>query len=178
MNNVEELIKLTMTSPEDVIESIQAADEAFDARCAIELGVAEMTVGHLSEEDLSGLKHRLEAMRPLIRENRFVDFERYLIANNDYHEYLVGLAKNETLLSAYRSLKIKGLMVRALGGTSKTSDRVIEDHIQLTDAFAAGDFEMAKTAIKDHTALAKHRVREAAADQGLIRYLARDQIAG
>ena len=45
MNNVEELIKLTITSPEDVIESIQAADEAFDARCAIELGVAEMTVG-------------------------------------------------------------------------------------------------------------------------------------
>ena len=104
-----------------------------------------------------------------------MDFERYLVANNDYHEYLVGLAKNGTLLSAYRSLKMKGLMVRALGGTSKTSDRVIEDHIRLTDAFATGDLEMAKTAIKNHAALAKHRAREAAEDQGLIQYLARDQ---
>jgi DNA-binding GntR family transcriptional regulator len=178
MSSGEETTRLTMTSPEDVVESLKVVDEAFDARCAIELGVVELVVGQVPREGVDGLRRRLEAMRPLIRDDRFVDFERYLVANDAYHEYLVGLAGNEALLRAYRSLKMKGLMARALGGSSGTSDKVIEDHVRLTEAIAGGDVETAKAVIRDHAELAKRRAREAAAAQGLSRYLKQDRPSG
>ena len=137
----------------------RATDEALDARCAIELGVAELTVGRVPREKLDGLRQRLEVMRPLIQENRFVDFERYLEANTDYHEYLIGLAKNKALLNAYRVLSMKSLIARALGHSKESNDKVIEDHVHLTEAYERGELPAAKTAIREYHALAKERAR-------------------
>lgn len=161
---IQEIARLTTTSPEDVTEEIRTIDEAFDARCAIELGVAEMTVGRVSEDDLAELHERLEIMKPLIAEDRFVDFGRYLEANNDYHECLVGLAKNDALLSAYKNLGMKTLMARALGVSERSSNRVIADHVRLTEAYERGDLEGATDAIRDHAELAKQRARLAAVE--------------
>lgn len=60
---------------------------------------------------------------------------------------------------------MKGLMIRALGGSSETNDEVIGDHVRLTEALAAGDVDAAKQAIKDHAERAKRRARDAALDQ-------------
>lgn len=160
-NVVQEITTLAMTSPEDVTETIKASNEAFDARCAMELGVADMVVGRLSEEKLAGLRERLEVMKPLISNDRFVHFEHYLEANNAYHEYLVGLTGNEALVNSYRALSMRGLMIRVLRSSEKTSDKVIEDHVRLTESFVRGDLETAKKIIRDHTELAKRRAREA-----------------
>lgn len=137
----------------------KASDEAFDARCAIELGVAELTVGQVSQQKLTGLRERLEVMEPLIAENRFVDFERYLEANTDYHEYLVSLADNGALFTSFRALSMKGLMARALGSSDESSDKVIEDHVRLTEAYEDGDLRAAQMAIREYTDLAKERAR-------------------
>src|SRR5207237_767491 len=89
-----------------VINPIDAkiSDDTFDARCAIELGVADLSVGRLSEHELAEFRKRMEATLPLVSGNHFVDFERYVEENTAFHEYLVGLAKSSTLLDAYRRL--------------------------------------------------------------------------
>lgn len=137
----------------------KASDDAFDARRVIELGVAEMTVGYLSAEELDGLRERLEIMKPLITDDRFVDFEDYLKANTEYHEYLIGLTGNEALLSSYRLLSLKGLMARAFGGSNESSDKVIEEHVRLTEAYEEENLQAAKTCIQEYADLAKQRAR-------------------
>lgn len=140
---------------------LKTVTEAFDARCTIELGVVDLTVGHVSQEEVTQLRRRLEAMKPWVAERRFVDFARFLEANTAYHEYLVGLAKNDALLASFRTLSMQGLITRALGGT--TSDElsydVIEDHVRLTEAFATGDVQAARAAIREHTEHAKRRAQ-------------------
>jgi N-ethylmaleimide reductase len=137
------------------------ADNAFDARCAIELGVAELTVGRVSREQLDGLRRRLEAMRPFIRDDRFVDFPRYLAANSDYHEFLVGLAGNHALLDAYRVLSTKALMARSVGQREESSNKAIEVQVRLTEAYETSNLATAKVAIREYAALAKERARSA-----------------
>ncbi|TMD93204.1 MAG: GntR family transcriptional regulator [Chloroflexi bacterium] len=55
----------------------KALQEAFEARCTIEIGVAEQTVGRISPDDLAELRRRMEVTLPMVVNHRFVDFERY-----------------------------------------------------------------------------------------------------
>src|SRR5207247_6920541 len=97
-----DLVKGYVITPIDV----KTSDDTFDARCAIELGAADLAIGHLSEDELAELRKRMEATLPLISGNRFVDFERDVEANTALHEYLVGLAKSSALVDAYREHRI------------------------------------------------------------------------
>jgi DNA-binding GntR family transcriptional regulator len=64
----------------------RTSDETFDARCAIELGVIDMVVGRVPQDELPDLRNRVETMAALLVGNRFVDFDRYLDANYAFHE--------------------------------------------------------------------------------------------
>src|SRR5215469_14335353 len=72
----------------------KTVQEAFDARRTIEIGVAEHTVGRISPNELAELRKRMEATLPLVVDHRFVDFERYIEANQAFHDDMVSLAKN------------------------------------------------------------------------------------
>ena len=133
--------------------------EAFDARCAIEVGVADRTVGRTSSDDLAELRKRMEATLPLIMKNRFVDFERYVEANRVFHEYMVSLAKNNALLAAYRRLSVEGItwrvMQRMLDRFEYADEAIVTDHRRLVEAYENGDTQYAKTVIAGHTKRAK-----------------------
>ena len=64
----------------------RTSDETFDARCAIELGVIDVVVGRVPQDELADLRNRVETMAALLVGNRFVDFDRYLDANYAFHE--------------------------------------------------------------------------------------------
>lgn len=138
----------------------KALEEAFDARCILEVGVAERTVGHTSSDDLAELRRRMEATLPLVVDNRFVDFERYVEANRTFHEYMVSLAKNNALLEAYRRLSVDGIiwrvMWRLLDKFTFASETTVTDHLRLVEAYESGDVQYAKSVIIGHTERAKH----------------------
>lgn len=145
-----DLVKGYVIKPIDV----KVSEDAFNARCAIELGVADMTVGHLSSEELAELRKRMEATVPLVASNHFVDFDRYVATNTAFHEYLVSLAKSQSLLDAYRRLSIDGIMWRLIGrilpNFNQASDELTADHRHIVEAFEKGDVEQARQAIIHH----------------------------
>jgi flavin reductase (DIM6/NTAB) family NADH-FMN oxidoreductase RutF/DNA-binding GntR family transcriptional regulator len=148
---------------------VRAADDAFDARCVIELGVIEMTIGRVSESELKTLRERFEAMSRLLVGDRFVDFDGYIQANYAFHECVVNLAHNPSLTAAFARLSLKGVMARSFGSTPVTSQRFIDVQRRLTEAFERGDKAAAREAVKEYNVLAKRRVREILSDNAGLR---------
>jgi len=152
---------------------VKTLGEAYDARCAIEMSVAELTVGHISSDELAELRKRMEATLPMVVDNRFVDFERYIELNRAFHEYMVSLAKNNALFEAYRRLSVEGIvwrvMQRRLNEFNRASSEVVTDHLRIVEGYENGDTQLVKTVISGHTARAK-RVYEQAIEMagGLV----------
>ena len=139
--------------------TVPIAWEAYDARSAIECGVVSQTAGRLTAGQVERLRTAAAATVPWIRDHRFVDFERYLASNTVFHECLVGLGENTTLLQGYRRLAMAGVMSRALRGVSETNDRFVQDHMDIAEAVAHGAVDDARRLILSHGELGKERVR-------------------
>jgi DNA-binding GntR family transcriptional regulator len=144
----------------------QASDEALDARCAIEIGVVDLTIGRAAAAELTELRRRLGRMTPYIAGDHFVDIASYLEANDAFHEYIVSLAHNQSLLAVYQRLSVKALIARALGSTPRTSYRAIELQTAFTEAYESGQRELAKNALRDYTEFAKQYTRGALRSAG------------
>jgi flavin reductase (DIM6/NTAB) family NADH-FMN oxidoreductase RutF/DNA-binding GntR family transcriptional regulator len=129
----------------------RALDQSFDARCAIELGAAELSVGRASRSALHGLRADMERTLPLIADGRFVDIAAYARVNSRFHETLVRLAGSQPLLDAYRRLTLPGILIRALEPSSEAMDELTEDHRAIVEAYEAGDLAAARAAILRHT---------------------------
>lgn len=136
--------------------------DALDARCALEIAAAERTVGRLRAEELAELQKRMQdTLQGMSGSETAV--ERYLEANTAFHDYLVAVAGNPTLLEAYRRLTVEAVMNSALRVALEADDetsreelaRLNDDHLCLTTAYAAGDVEEVKRVIRQHTEEAK-----------------------
>jgi flavin reductase (DIM6/NTAB) family NADH-FMN oxidoreductase RutF/DNA-binding GntR family transcriptional regulator len=145
---------------------VSTSDATFDARCAIELGVIEMTVGRVPAERLGELRARFEAMAAMLVGERFVDFDRYLDANYAFHECLVSLAGSPALTAAFGRLSIKHVMTRSFGSTPVTSQSFVQAQRAITEAFERGDAAAARAAVLHYTGIAKDRVREILSQTG------------
>ncbi len=89
---------------------------------AIELGVAEMTVGQLSEDQLSGLRRLAQATVDVLRQGDPDGMAAYARANQEFHRFLVASAGVEALSAVYEQLSIADLISRAL----RTQDEIEE----------------------------------------------------
>ena len=143
----------------------EAFCEALDARCMIEIGAAEQSVGNVSDAELAELRAKAEATVPHIKDGRFVDFERYMETNAAFHEYLVGLAKNEMLLASYRRLGVATTLLRTLH-SYEARDSMTRDHLGIAEAFEAADLEEAKRVIHRHTEESKRHGQRAIESAG------------
>ena len=141
--------------------TVEASDEAFDSRCAIELGVAALTVGRVSPEEIRLLRELMEQTEPLVAGGHFVDVEAYTRLNAAFHTAIVGLAKKPTLLEAYDRLCIPGLMVSMLKPNSEVSEEVVADHRRLVEAYEQGDLQRALEVIVAHNEHSKETCRRA-----------------
>lgn len=138
--------------------TVDIAWQAYDARAVIECGVVDQLNGRPGDEKVAALRSAAEATAPWIRDDRFVDFERYLATNTVFHEVVVGLGDNTTVLHSYRRLAMAGVMSRALRTAEGTDDRFIQDHLDLADAIEAGNLDEARRIILAHAELGKERV--------------------
>ena len=139
----------------------QSSEQAFDARCAMELGVVATTVGQVSDERIAGLRALMEETVPLIAEGHFVDIEAYTLHNEAFHNALVDLADNPTLAEAYRRLGVAGLMFSLLREGSEAGQEIIDDHRAIVEAYERRSLLDAVDVITRHNGHAKVTTRRA-----------------
>jgi flavin reductase (DIM6/NTAB) family NADH-FMN oxidoreductase RutF/DNA-binding FadR family transcriptional regulator len=138
---------------------VKVSDDAMDAKCAIELGVASRAVGRATPQELAELRRLMSATVPLIFGSAFVDLDEYLRANAAFHEYHVGLARSEALLESFRRLSLTGIMARSLTGNNEASEELTRDHEELVEAYEASDLARAMSVIERHCERAKETQR-------------------
>jgi DNA-binding GntR family transcriptional regulator len=139
----------------------QTSEQAFDARCAIELGVAARTVGRVPAEKIARLRSLMDETVPFIDNGHFIDIEAYTKHNEAFHSAIVELAKNPTLTDSYSRLGVSGLMVSLLREGSEAGQEIIDDHRAIVDAYERGSLEDAIRVISRHNDNAKEVSRRA-----------------
>jgi DNA-binding GntR family transcriptional regulator len=122
---------------------------AHEVRLALELQAAERTVGNLDREALASLRRLMERTLPAVSGRHFSDFDAFIATNQSFHELQVDLAGNSLLSSLYRQLAVNLLMERILGGR-KEAGNVAAEHIELVEAFEAGELPRVQSAIRAH----------------------------
>lgn len=145
----------------------QSSDEAFDARCAIELGVAASMVGRVEAERLAGLRTLMAGTAGFLAHGQVVDLDAFARHNETFHDALVGLTGNPTLLDTYQRVGVAGLIGSLLREGSALRDgveggeEIISEHWAIVDAFERADLEAATAVIHQHTRNAKETSRRA-----------------
>src|SRR5580704_11158287 len=134
---------------------VATSNAAHDARMAIELGVAEMTVGHLSQDQLSGLWRLAQATVDILRRDDPDGITAYALANQEFHRFLVATAGVDALSAVYEQLAIADLISRALRTQDEIEVVLAREHLDLVQAYERADRDAVREIIIRHTAHAK-----------------------
>jgi len=134
---------------------VATSNAAHDARMAIELGVAEMTVGHLSQDQLSGLWRLAQATVDILRRDDPDGITAYALANQEFHRFLVATAGVDALSAVYEQLAIADLISRALRTQDEIEGILAREHLDLVQAYERADRDAVREIIIRHTAHAK-----------------------
>ena len=121
----------------------QALADGYDVRLALELHAAE-AAGRLDAADLQAFESLLEATAAAI------SHEEWDPANAAFHEYQIDLAGNTLLSRVYRELSVNLMMQVIRGGRVEAHATLVTEHQRIVDAFAAGDVEAVRGAIREH----------------------------
>jgi benzoate/toluate 1,2-dioxygenase reductase subunit len=151
--------------------SIHKSDAIFDARQGLELGALELVIGRLTTRQLSGYRLLAQATVPYVDVDgeRFTDAHAYTETNAAFHDYLFTLTGNEHLLRAYQALGVKGAMSETLRSAVWCHPNCAQDHLDIVDAFEAGDRDRARTLIVEHAGNSKATMRRAMRDSAARR---------
>jgi len=139
--------------------TVFASDQAYDARCTVEVGVAEETVPTVTEADLEEMRHHVITTEATVRgaDPSLAAFQR---ENRALHEHQVSLSRNQALIEFYRRLGISAISTRALEGHDWPRMVMVEHHAELLQAYTDRDVDAAKHVIHKHNAHAKQVARE------------------
>ena len=142
-------------------------EETFAARCAIELGVVDQTVGRVGARALLELRARMEATQGLIEDGHFTDVALWAEANAAFHDAHVALTGSEPLTQAYRRLGVASLITRTYTRSTQADPELAGDHRRLVEAYERQDVEAARRAVREHAERASRSQRAAiAAEEG------------
>ncbi|WP_250550280.1 benzoate 1,2-dioxygenase electron transfer component BenC [Pseudonocardia sp. H11422] len=134
-------------------------EEAFDARMALELGAAQLTVGRLSEEQIAEYRRLAEATVSHVGGGHFTDVAGFRETNAAFHLFPIQATGNATMIDTYRRLQVQEYMAQALTPSVELTADIAQDHRDMVDASARGDLDAARTAIVTHTEHAKATMR-------------------
>lgn len=144
--------------------TLEVMEQGLRARCAIDLGVADLTVGRLDASQLEQLRTAMEATLVLIEGDHFVgDFYAYPRANERFHEVMLSFVDAPHLVRAYRRLAI-GEVFREMHRRPRRGPEVAAlnaDHVEIVDAYEDGDVDRVRRALIRHTENAIAIVRSA-----------------
>ena len=138
--------------------TVELADDLFDARCAIEVGVADAWVGRVEPDQLTVLEDFAAKLAEIVAQDA-PDLNVFLDISHRYHLYFVGLGKSPQLIEIYSRLGISALWRRAIAEQEWWNLFDVKHHAELTAACRDGDVAKAKQQIYDHTDQVKGLVR-------------------
>jgi long-chain acyl-CoA synthetase len=142
---------------------------ALEARGVLEAGVIwlRLSRGSIPRSASEALYERLRAMvAHLGPDGRFLDRDALLAAHEALHTAVVALADNEYLSHAFRQLRLREHLARALKDQTHTPENVVSAHELLADAIAAGDASAAVTAIMAWKETSRASVQTILGDSG------------
>jgi flavin reductase (DIM6/NTAB) family NADH-FMN oxidoreductase RutF len=142
-----------------------AAVRLFDARCTIQLGVVEQTVGSTGGAALDELRRLAEEFARTAR-SEAPDLTAFLQASHAFHRHLIGLAGCPPLTESYERLGIPAFWTRTLAGREWWRDWDVEHHARLADAYRAGDVDEAKRQVRRHRDWVSELARTVITDAG------------
>ncbi|WP_370324656.1 flavin reductase [Euzebya sp.] len=138
-----------------------AIDDALDARCAIELGAADLAVGATGATVAADLR-RLAAQSVEVLADPDADLATYAAANTAFHEAMVRTAGSSALLDAYQRLSLPGMLLRGVRDAELLDADHGAEHVVIADAWARGDLPGVREAIVRHTEHSRRTHRAAA----------------
>lgn len=143
---------------------VAESDEQFDARMALELGVLELTIGRLTPEQLVEFRILAEASGASVEGDHFTDAAAFTDTTAAFHEFLFRCCTNPVLLEAYNNLEVTRLMYQVLRDAHWIEEHIVDEHLQLVEAFEKGDKAAARELIVAHSEHAKATMRRAIAE--------------
>jgi flavin reductase (DIM6/NTAB) family NADH-FMN oxidoreductase RutF/DNA-binding FadR family transcriptional regulator len=140
-------------------------DGLFDARCAIEVGIADAHVAHITPEQVESLQDIAVELEHIVNEE-MPDIDRFLNASHAYHAQFVGLSGCQQLIDAFSRLGISGVWRNAIADLDWWNLFDVRYHQQLTDALKNRSVEDAKKLIYVHNEDVKRMVGRIINQQG------------
>ncbi len=122
----------------------------YAAKLAVEVGVAQQTIGRISEAQLAELRRLMEATVGQLEGKTFRDPEQWIQANNEFHEYMVSLAGSRILLDTYRRLGLPGLELRTITASTPATEELIADHQDIVRAYETEDLPLLLKTLRSH----------------------------
>jgi GntR family transcriptional regulator, rspAB operon transcriptional repressor len=142
-------------------------DELYEARLALELHAAELTVGNVSAADLAQFRTLLDATIRPVRGKQMLDPSEYIHANRAFHEFQVDLARNSTISEMYRRLCVFQLQERALLGLGvSAAGGSSGEHRAIVQAYELGDLAAAREALRTNLETGRQISRSAIENAG------------
>ncbi len=126
--------------------SLEEAQEAFQARCAIETGILR-TVSHIEPSVIAALRDHIGQERDAIGSGD-VAARSYLLG--DFHVCMVEAVGNRLLADILRDLTARTVLISALYQSTHDATESCDDHERITAALAAGDTDRAAKLMTAH----------------------------
>jgi NAD(P)H-flavin reductase len=139
--------------------TVEASDEAFDAKLALELGAASLVLGKLTADQLAEYRRLAEATVPYIQEGQFTDVDAFRRTNAAFHAFLIECTGNAALHDTYNRLSIQEFMAEALRPRLAASQKITQDHLDLVSSFERNDLPTAQRILIEHTERSKETMR-------------------
>jgi DNA-binding GntR family transcriptional regulator len=130
-----------------VIEpSLEEAQEAFQARCAIEMGILR-TITRIDPSVIATLRRHIAEEREAIRSGD-VGARSYLLG--DFHVCMVEALGNRLLADILRDLTARTVLISALYQSTHDATESCDEHEYITKALAEGDLQRAADLMTAH----------------------------
>lgn len=126
--------------------SMEEAQEAFQARCAIEMGILR-TLSSVGPDVIAALRNHIEEERAAIASDD-VGARSFLLG--DFHVCMVEAFGNRILADILRDLTARTVLISALYQSTHDATESCDEHQQITDALDAGDIVRAATLMVSH----------------------------
>lgn len=135
-----------------------AAEELFDARCVVELGVVDESVGTADPAALDRLDELATELSSIVGSNE-PDLTAFLRMSHAFHRDLVALAGCAQLSESYERLGIPAFWTRTMADRAWWREFDVVHHGELVRTLRGADAERARRLIRQHRDQVKQLVR-------------------
>ncbi len=137
-----------------------AAEQLFDARCAIEIAVIDRTAGRGESLQLDPLQELADGLAQVVS-GPMPELAEFLAVSHAFHQRLVELAQCAPLSELYSRLGIPAFWTRTMLGRPWWQEFDVVHHAQLVEALSRGDADAAKRLVYAHAEQVKTLARAA-----------------